>query len=386
MLLSATLGQSRVFTRTGERTLWLLGANEAVLWDLYTEGIRKDVLADLLAERFGIAPSLALRQLDDHLLHWRQTGLLRDHLSLFQPKGLTDFEELPQFPPPVVTGRSPFGWPLGMAGQTVFLSVLDTVLRGALGTLLAHMHTDGNVTPPHHANDQVELAGDASGWQINVNGATMIVGQGQDEAVVETLGTLSRLCCHKIEQLFFLHGAGLVSPKGHGLLLAAPGGAGKTTLAMALEAKGFRLLSDDVVPIERNGDALALGLAACIKPGSWQVLRDHRPDLADAPEVFRFGQSVRYLPPRHPVIQNPVKPCLLIFPQYTPHSPTLCQQLDPESVLQKLVASDSVIRDLTQSKLEALCQWIGTRLAFELTYPNLESAVMQISQLLKGLD
>ncbi len=53
-----------------------------------------------------------------------------------------------------------------------------------------------------------------------------------------------------VESRAVLHGASLVAPSGDAIVLCAPSGHGKTTLALALTARGYRLLGDDYSPLD----------------------------------------------------------------------------------------------------------------------------------------
>ena len=130
---------------------------------------------------------------------------------------------------------------------------------------------------------------------------------------------------------------------------------------------------------------MGLGLPACIKSGSWQVLQPYRPDLAAVVETSRFGQLVRYLPPRHPVVPNHMPPRLLLFPSYRPYQEAAYQWLSPEEALQRLVAADAVIRDLEQEKLEDLCRWVSSMPAYAIQYPSLVSGTALVQTLLGRL-
>jgi hypothetical protein len=55
---------------------------------------------------------------------------------------------------------------------------------------------------------------------------------------------------------FALHGAGVVSPSGRGMLIVGPSGSGKSTLALALIAAGWRYLSDEAVLLSRQGTVI----------------------------------------------------------------------------------------------------------------------------------
>jgi len=63
----------------------------------------------------------------------------------------------------------------------------------------------------------------------------------------------------RLEGVFFVHAA-VVSDTRRTLLLAGPSGHGKTTLALALMRRGFRLLSDDFAPL-RRADGMVLPFA-----------------------------------------------------------------------------------------------------------------------------
>ena len=54
----------------------------------------------------------------------------------------------------------------------------------------------------------------------------------------------------------------------------------------------------------------------------------------------------------------------------------------PVQALQAIVAAEAVIRDLTQTKLEALAQWVTRVPAWHLTYPDLASGLAAVQALL----
>jgi energy-coupling factor transporter ATP-binding protein EcfA2 len=97
-----------------------------------------------------------------------------------------------------------------------------------------------------------------------------------------------------------LHAACLVRD-GRALLLCGSPGAGKSTLAAALEVAGFAYGGDDITLMDHGGMVRGVDFALTAKAGSWRLLRESRPDLRrhrihDRPD----GKRVRYLPPVHP--------------------------------------------------------------------------------------
>lgn len=380
-MLQSSIGRVRVLSRAGDRRLWVLDANSAILWDLHTDGVDPALITEEFAQRFGMAMETACRYLDQIHDSWRAVGLL--DADAFDQRAADDpFQPIPTFPAPDVFLTPPGSWRLIVAQQPVVVEVADVDLRAALEPLLAPLC--GPVSPSHCevVADRVMLAGDATGWRLTINGAELDEGASRDAALVAMLSALTELGCRTRERLLVVHGAGLVASDGRCLLLAAPGGSGKSTLAMALEAEGFRLLSDDVVPIRSDGAALGLGLPACVKRGSWPVLAGLRPELEQGAEAVRFGQMVRFLPPKNRPMTGAIKPGLLLFPQYRPDAAPDCALLPPEQALQRLVEAEAVIRDLTQEKLDAICCWISAMPAYAVHYPDLASGMSMVRMVL----
>ncbi|MFB1490469.1 MULTISPECIES: PqqD family protein [unclassified Thiocapsa] len=208
----------------------------------------------------------------------------------------------------------------------------DLHTAGVAPERLAGLLVERFALPPAPARDQVMAL--VADWRLARDGDTVERGRGLDTALLATLTALSHLGCRPAEQLIVLHGAGLVAPDGQGLLLVAPDGSGKTTLAAALNAAGFALLSDDVVPVTPAGDLLGLNLPLCLKPGSWPMLTPFRPDLEQAPVVARFGQRVRFVPARGPAVTGPVRPVCLLLPRYAPEAAACVAPLSPVQALQ----------------------------------------------------
>jgi hypothetical protein len=95
---------------------------------------------------------------------------------------------------------------------------------------------------------------------------------------------------------FFAHGA-LVARGPILAMLAGPPGAGKSTLALALQAAGWSLCADDLIRVDRSARFRGVPFAPAIKEGAWTPLQDKRPELAHWPVELRSdGQRVRYAP------------------------------------------------------------------------------------------
>jgi hypothetical protein len=371
-LLQTPLGAGRLLARPGDRRQWLLDARAAVLWDLHAQGLGAAALAELLTARFGLAPATALAQVANLLAAWHQAGLLG--LAAVPP----DCRTAAEVPPPARLTPLPGGaWRHWVADRAVGLGCTEAAFAPTLEAWFGPRAAAAGTGPVAH---RLHLHGPPDAWRLTREGATLATGSGPDAALVATLQALTALGCTPA-RLLVLHGAGLRAPDGRGLLLVAPGGAGKSTLAAALDAAGFGLLSDDVVPVNLDGELLGLGLPLCLKAGSWPVLRPCRPDLASCPTMQRGTLPVRYLPPCTPVPVRPVTPARLLLVRYTPGHPPQCRPVSPEQALQGLLSAEAVVRDLTQAKLEAVAAWVMRLPSYQLSYPDLDSALEMIAHL-----
>jgi len=375
----------------------VLAADAAVLWDLYRAGWEVAALVELLREQFGLASADAQVHIDALCQQWRDNGLL----TVDGKSGgyFASAEPLPGIPEPDEIPVSPDAWRLMVADRLIALRVEHLGHRAQLEPLLAPCRlstlaldetasptapTAAPIAAPIAAIDRVALEGDLDAWSLTANGKKLHTGGGVDAALVLTLNTLIELGCRTRERLFAAHAAGLQASDGRGLLLVARGGSGKTTLATALNATGFSLLSDDVVPVTLEGDLLGLGLPLTLKSGAWPVLDRYRSDLAVAPIRQRLGRQVRFLPVQGCPAQGPVLSSLCLFPRYAPDQPISQTRLSPEQVLQGLIEADIGFRGIDQGWVDGLAQWIERLPAYQITYPDLETALAQVHTLLQA--
>jgi hypothetical protein len=385
-MLSAPLAGGTVLARPGGGSLFVLNPTATVLWELYVGGLDPKAIAALLAQRFRLAEDAALAQIESLVIDWRQAGLVsapRPSVSCPPPAAAAADGSLESARPAcgrAFSPRSQADLSLDIADIRIDLNVDSVTFQQPLSVLLGSLRSpiDGHVTHRLH------LSGTAADWVLRLDGAVCANGQGADAAVVATLSALVDLACRPAERLMVVHGAGLTLDDGRGMLLIAPGGSGKTTLAAALNAEGLGLLSDDVVPVTPDGQLVGLGAPLCLKSGSWPVLAACRPDLAAIPTMQRHGQAVRFLPPRGPRVATARPLGLMLFPRYAPGSAPRIEGMDPVSVLQGVVEAESVIRSLTQEKLQSLVRWVASAPAYALTYPDLENGLELVRRVLAG--
>ncbi len=106
----------------------------------------------------------------------------------------------------------------------------------------------------------------------------------ESAAEEQAFGALFRTLLDHVDAAIVLHAAVLVDDD-RTLLVAGPSGSGKTTLTLALIERGFRLLSDDFAPLDReSGEILPFLKSAGLRPGVGQELAARSLDAGqDAP-------------------------------------------------------------------------------------------------------
>ncbi len=363
-MLATTLGASQLLAQPGSGRLCLLNASAAAVWARHEAGAEAAAIVRWLTATYALPESIAHQQVAALYAAWHQAVLLDTPAA----EAAVSADWVIPVPPAIASPGA--DW-LTLAGTAFALHREDGGWARALAPLLQPFRRAPAASHAH----ALRLTGAPDDWTLWLNGQPAASGTTADAAITTILHTLFDLACRAADRLLVIHGAGLVLPDGTGLLLVAPGGSGKTTLATALNAEGLGLLSDDVVPVDQDGRLLGLGAPICLKAGSWPVLTAHRPDLEQWPTLQRLGQTIRYLPPCGSTPASPIPLGRLLFPRYQPGSIPHTEPLTPEQALQALIEAEAVIRNLTQSKLDALARWVSSVPAYALTYPDLRSGL-----------
>jgi hypothetical protein len=165
------------------------------------------------------------------------------------------------------------------------------------------------------------------------------------------------------------------------LLFSAPPGCGKTTIAALLQAKGYQLISDDFVPIERNSlNAYPFPIAMSVKEGSLNLLTTLFPSLEKEPlNYITTEKSVRYLPFEYKM-ENLVNPVVgFIFVKYDNTVNLSWEKLDTVSAV-KLLLEQTWIAPIP-GNAEIFLDQVLQNSFFQLTYSNNQMALEAITQL-----
>lgn len=226
------------------------------------------------------------------------------------------------------------------------------------------------------------IVGSSSGFALCEDGILARSGLTLAHARNAVLNRMIRLS--RPEQRFttILHGAA-VTDGDRCLVLLGGGGSGKSTLAAALIAEGWRLVSDDLIPLEaRTGHVWTVPYALSVKKGSWPLLSASFPALRTAP-THRFGaRCIRYLGavPR-PSLFSGCPVTALLFVRYAADAPAGAVRLRPVAALAELTASLSAIPVAPDDRIDLL-RWLETRPAWRLSYSSRAEAITLVRQAL----
>jgi len=190
----------------------------------------------------------------------------------------------------------------------------------------------------------------------------------------------------RFNQYVLLH-AGSLALADRAVILAAPPGAGKSTLTAAMMLRGFRLLSDEFgVLCPRTGQLWPMLKPLALKNRSIDVIRDYA-DQAVLGPVYKGTRKgdVAHLAPgeesfdcRH----RPARPRLVIFPGFRTGAMLSTRRLPGEEAFARLAFNSFNYGLLGQGSVDAADDVIESCPAFALEYSKLDEAIDAIRELL----
>jgi hypothetical protein len=167
------------------------------------------------------------------------------------------------------------------------------------------------------------------------------------------------------------------------ILFSAPPNHGKTTIAALLQARGFRLISDDFVPIDRHSfHAYPFPIAMSVKQTSMDTLGSIFPGLEQKPlNYISPEKSVRYLPSNDICdLEKDILPVHdFVFIAYDKSVDFKWEKLEPLKAMKFLLDQAWVIP--TKGNAEILFNRINQLSFYQLTYSNNNKALDAIKNL-----
>lgn len=181
--------------------------------------------------------------------------------------------------------------------------------------------------------------------------------------------------------LMTVHAAALTNGRKT-ILIPAVSGSGKTTMAAMLQRKGFKLISDDFVPIDKDSRAWPFPIAMSVKEGAMNLISSIYPDLVERPLTkTNARKTVRYL---NPTIDYDIS--TMAFPihevisiKYDPSVEFEFGKADRLKSIKLMLDQSWILPNSGNADifLELVSKWSF----YQLTYSNNSKALDQISQL-----
>jgi hypothetical protein len=191
---------------------------------------------------------------------------------------------------------------------------------------------------------------------------------------------------HKTDEFWLMtvHAAALTNGEKT-ILIPAESGSGKTTMAAMLQKEGYKLISDDFVPIDKDSRAWPFPIAMSVKEGAMNLISSIYPDLVERPLTkTNAKKTVRYLTPDlnydistmafpiHEVISIKYDPSVEFEFQKADRLKSIKLMLDQSWILPNSGNADIF--------LDLVSKWSF----YQLTYSNNQKALDMISQLFKN--
>jgi hypothetical protein len=339
--------------------LVLLNPAARLVWEGLREGRPRADVEAALALACGISHAAARAHVVEVEREWRNAGLLAAPPPPSAPAVATDA-------PPAGLRRV-----YGLCGVPIAVRFTSPELEAMVAPRFDHARTDAVPAA------ELTLARHGDGYALyGPEGAS------HHASPEDLLGAFVRryveLSCLDDGWLAVLHAAAVAGPSGRAVILPGPNGSGKSTLVAGLLAAGYGYLSDDCVPIARDGRAVPVPFALCLKRPSWPIARPLLPAFAAAPAHPAEGGR-RYVPVR-PVVRQPCPPSRIVFPRYVAAAELRLEPLDLTETLARLVAGRAWIsRD--PEHLPAALRLLETLPAHALTYGSMTDAIDALAAL-----
>ncbi|WP_291986800.1 HprK-related kinase A [Candidatus Accumulibacter sp. ACC007] len=186
----------------------------------------------------------------------------------------------------------------------------------------------------------------------------------------------------RFNQHVLLH-AGALALGDRAVIMAAPPGAGKSTLTAAMMLRGFRMLSDEFgVLCPRTGKLWPMLKPVALKNRAVDVIRDYADNAILGPlyKGTRKG-DVAHLAPLAASVdarQRPARPCLLLFPSFRDGATLNIRRLPGEEAFARVAFNSFNYALLGQISFAAVAEVVAACPAFALEYSKLDEAIEAI--------
>jgi hypothetical protein len=378
------LDEQGVFYADADQELHVFNTSATFVWCCLEEGMDRRTIQTLYADRFGLEPGAASREVGALLRRFERRGWVqgpggrcaaprrpreRRRRRLSRVRGPSDSCD---------TGRRDREAGRLQHSYQLLDTRFEVLFPGSAEASRAHpamAHLEAGSPGPAHVQLQIEREG--SGHVLREDGVRVEACSALDGLTPMLKGAIWRIAVNRHRFFMEIH-AGAVYDGSSCIVLPGAPGSGKTTLTAALAAAGFGYLSDEVVLLEEGSLELRpVPLALTVKRGSLDLLADLYPGLRAHPAHQRQdGRVVRYVPPpkaaRLPDAPLPVG--AVVFPRVADE--TALRPLGRVEALQRMLDECLVVPErLSAGKVRRLVRWMRDLHCYEMSLASLPDAV-----------
>lgn len=184
---------------------------------------------------------------------------------------------------------------------------------------------------------------------------------------------------------FLLVHSAVVERGGKALLLPAPPGSGKSTLCAALVLRGWRLLSDELSIVARDGTLVPVPRPVSLKNASIDVIREFEPAVVIGGEAHEtIKGTVAYMRPGAESVARQSEravPGWIAFPKFETGASRLLTPYSKAQTLVYLAANSFNYHIHGERGFELLGDIVDRSECFRLTYGSLDDALRCVDEM-----
>lgn len=236
---------------------------------------------------------------------------------------------------------------------------------------------------PHHYTLQASTERPGA-VDVRRDGEVVEPGLAPGVAVGWLVWDVNRLAAELSGEHLLFHSGGLEA-SGVGILVPAVSGSGKSTLTAGLARAGLGYLSDELVALELAvagpglGRLLPYPKPIAVKPGSFGVLADMRPDVLEGEDGGEWLIPVGAGSGRR--VADPCEPGFVIVPRYDPAAETALVRLSETEAFFTLALHAVNLLPHGPTGSEALGRLAAQCACYSLAFSDLEAACQLVLQL-----
>lgn len=365
----------------------LLNPTAALIWNYVEDGVDARGIARELAHAFGIGLDQAGADVEGMLRAWEAAALLQAN-----PRPLPPRVE-PHVPSTAIPGDAVLvhagSYCLGAKHFRIRYRAapdIDDIGRAFIGRIVAMF--SGFASPAEACTADpvraIEFCVGRSSSSVAYDDRCS-----RSDSITDGFVELCSVMLHAtygpFDWLCRLHAATLARD-GAAIVMPAPAGNGKSTLAAYLAASGWTYCADDTTTLDPRRRVLPLPTAIGLKAGSLSVLDRLYPGLGSL-QVHEYGdKAARYLAldPRRSA-GTPLDLSAMVFPKYAPDvEPSLRKISAAEAAARLMEAGIGLGGTLTSAKLEWFAGLVERTPCWALGYDSLPGAEAKLRSVSGG--